>query len=440
MIRKSALLIAAAILVLPAAVSANEINFAPFFFCREEGGNTEIMAAGPIFEFSKDSTALRPLFYSDKEETDFLYPFGKSSKGVTRFIPIFYTNTNPPSPHTTFFPAFWGEYEGKSYGGIFPFCGNMLHRFGKDEVEFYLWPFYMKTKVGEKNTYTLLWPFFTYSKGKTYKFFPVYGWEEGIHGISQYYLWPFFFRERGEKKMDAFLPFFQYTRWEDAWSGSVMWPFFTYSRDNTSDQTTIDAPWPLVKYARGAYNQTMVFPFYYNYDRDETYKTKMYLWPIWYEAEIIDPANNYYKNNGRILILISWRSKTIDDKKTLEMNLWPLYYITKDKEETFWHFPSVFPFSYPGVENNWAPLFTLVSYDRKMDKSHFDILWRTFYVERDAAASRWALSFLMSFENNPQFWQMGFFSDLIKIKRDKPQKPQGDEDKPFDSDGTDGVN
>jgi hypothetical protein len=421
-----------AIILIPAIVLALEINIAPVFYYRSNDEGTTFNALGPVFEKTDDVTAVRPLFFNDNDETDFLYPLGRSSEGITRFLPIYYSDTNEPHPYTTIFPVFWGNYKGKSYGGVFPLYGKMIHRFGKDEAEFCLWPVYMRTKVGEKNTYTMLWPVFTVSKGTSYKVFPLYGWEKHMNGVSQYLFWPLLFRERGEKNMDAFLPLFQYTTWSDAWSASILWPFFTYGRDNGRNQTGIDAPWPLIKYARGEYNETMVFPLYYNSERDNIYKTRMYLWPIWYEAEISDANNNYYKKNGRFCILISWRKANSQGEDSIQFNLWPLYYITKDEDLTSWHFPSVFPFDYTGVENNWAPIFTFISYEKKLDKSHFDILWKTFYLDRNAEFMRWALSFLVSFENSPQYWQIGFLSDILKLRREKFQKTETDNS--FESD------
>jgi hypothetical protein len=413
-----------AIILVPAILLALEINIAPVIFYRSNDDGVVFQALGPVFEKKDNVTAVRPLFYSDKHETDFLYPLGRSHDGITRFLPIYYSDSNEPNPHTSVFPVFWGNYYGKSYGGVFPIYGKMIHRFGKDVAEFCLWPVYMRTKVGERNTYTLFWPIFTFSRGYSYKFFPLYGWEKHLSGVSQYLFWPFLFRERGEKNMDALLPLFQYTRWEDAWSASIIWPFFSYGKDYNRNQTGLDAPWPVIKYARGEYNETMIFPLYYSYERGNNYKTKMYLWPIWYDSEIKDIANNYYKNNGRFCILVSWRKTISQGKDSLQFNFWPLYYITKDEDSTFWHFPSVFPFDYEGVEHNWTPIFTLVSYEKNFDKTHFDLLWRTFYLEHNAEVMRLALSFLMSFEKSPQYWQIGFLSDILKLKREKPEETE----------------
>jgi len=411
-----AILFTIAILLFAETAYTLEINFAPVLFYRNTKGSEEFKALGPVFEYENDGKAVRPLFYTDEDETDFLYPFGRSSKGVTRFLPIYHSDSNEPDPNSAFFPLFWGKHNGQSYGGLFPVYGKMLHRFGKDEAEFILWPLYMRTEVHGRSTYTILWPIFTVSKGKSYKCFPIYGWEQTLNGVSQYFLWPFFFRERGDKKMDAFLPFFQYTRWDDAWSGSIMWPFFSFSHDKTNKHISIEAPWPLVKYARGAYTQTTIFPIYYNYERSDMYHTRIYMWPIWYDSTITDNLNNYYKYNGRFLILTSWKNIKSQSEESTELNLWPLFYYDKNEEKKFWHFPSVFPFSYSGVENNWAPIFTFASYDKQKDKSLFNILWRTFYLERNSESMRMALSFLFSFEKNSQFWQIGFLSDLIRFK------------------------
>jgi hypothetical protein len=50
---------------------------------------------------------------------------------------------------------------------------------------------------------------------------------------------------------------------------------------------------------------------------------------------------------------------------------------------------------------------------------------------------RWALSFLVSFENSPQYWQIGLLSDLIKLKGKKTEKSGPDNS--FDSNATDEV-
>jgi hypothetical protein len=51
----------------------------------------------------------------------------------------------------------------------------------------------------------------------------------------------------------------------------------------------------------------------------------------------VGPANDYYKKNARFLILVSWRDTQKQGKDSYQLNLWPLYYITKDEDMTFWH-------------------------------------------------------------------------------------------------------
>jgi hypothetical protein len=400
-----------------------ELNLAPLFYYTsgEQGYTCNII--GPILEFSSDHTAVRPLFYKEASSMDILYPLGYRKPGSSVFTPLYRSEEDDGNSHTDIFPIFWGRYEDKRYGGFFPLYGTLYHRYGKDVVHFFLWPLYSSSTTGDSKTYSVLWPIFTYSPGREYKVFPLYGREQSMEGTYQYALWPIFHRKRGAQDMDAMLPLFLYARGEQNRTVSVLWPFFTYNRDDAAGFMSMDMPWPLIRTASGAYEETRIFPLYWSKTEGRTKDMKTILWPVYSARTIMEPDLGYYEHTTRILILSSFQREVKDGQTTSTLHLWPLFSSYEDANEKRWRFPNLIPISDAGFRRNWEPLLTVISDEKTLALSQLDILWHTLYYRSEKGRSRLAFSFLVSYESGVDFYQVGFLSDLLRItwRKNKPK-------------------
>ncbi|MGC9323831.1 MAG: hypothetical protein ACP5G0_03685 [Desulfomonilia bacterium] len=408
-------------------LTAGEINLAPVFSFSSDDEGFRTSALGPLIEFTTGSSAFRPVFYRDniRHETDVLYPLGRFTEPRSRVFPLYSRVSHPDHSHVTAFPFFSGRYRDRGYGGIFPLYGAMYHRFGFDEASFLLWPIYSRTVKNSEKTYRLFWPVFTYCRDRVLAVFPLYGKRESIKGTYHYVLWPLIHRERGSRTMDAFLPLYWYDRGPLHSSVSILWPFFTYNRDVRADHTSLDIPWPLVRTASGAYEETRVFPLYWKKFMGVPYSMTSYLWPLYVHRESFEPETGIEDELTSILLINRKSRKTgPDDDISERLTVFPLLYRKHVNGHTQWFFPCIIPLFWDdGFVRNWAPLLTLARGTRNETSSTTDILWRTFHLEKNGEVISWSLSFLASYTFSGDQEHYGFFFDLLRFTRHKNTSP-----------------
>ncbi len=396
---------------------AADINFAPLFRYESDAGRYDLSIAGPFLEFSSESTAIRPLFYRDDTETDILYPLGRSTENHSHLVPVFkWTDQNDVETFDLLIFTYGRDHD-RTYGGIFPFYGSLLNRFGHDRVRFVLWPLYTKLVDDDQETYSILWPFLKYSRGREFQFFPFYGYEKTINYRHDYVLWPFIHHRRGVENIDAFLPFFYYNRNYTFRGISVIWPFFTYNRNSSPEHMSISLPWPIIRYATGAYEERQFLPFYWSKTEGDIYRMRTILWPFYRQVSSYDPRANFRQDTVSILLLNSKTTKVHNGVVESEsLTAWPVWHKHDYRNRSLWFFPWIFPFHDDGFRNNYLPLLTLANGYNTPESSQVSILWDTFSYRRDHVVSRFSLSFLFSFERSPEYKQVGFLSNLLHFR------------------------
>ncbi|MEN6475286.1 MAG: hypothetical protein ABFD81_14825 [Syntrophaceae bacterium] len=412
----------------PGALGA-QLNFAPLVTYTSDKEGYTCTVLGPFLEFTSEHSALRPLFYKQKDSLEVLYPLGRFTTLRSRFIPLYRSQSEPDKSdsHTDLFPVFWGEHAGRKYGGVFPLYGTLLHRYGMDEAHFVLWPLYQSSTSGDVHRYSVLWPIFTYSPGREYKAFPLYGYERSEDEKHHYFLWPIFHHKRGTQNMDAVLPLFSRTWGKENVSISILWPFFTYNRDDAWGLTSMDMPWPLVRYATGPYEERRIFPLYWSKTQGPQSARKTILWPIYSMHSVSDPEQGFADTTTRIFILVSRRHETKQGRTTTTLHAWPIYYAYAGQDTSRWRFPDVIPWDDEGFARNWLPLLTLASGEKTQAGSQVDILWHTLTYARGADRVRAALSFLFSYEHARDSRRIGFLSDLVSFTWGQPVlEPSGE--------------
>jgi len=393
-----------------------EINLAPVFYYQSDDQSFCLKALGPIFEYTETFHAIRPLYFTNNSGTDVLFPLGHFSENRGRFTPIYKHDYSEDADRVNLFPFFYGRYQEQKYGGVFPLYGKTYHRFGFDKAHFVLWPLYSETERDDIKAYSVLWPIFKYSPDKQFRIFPFYGSRTTSDEHYTYVLWPIYHRKRGTQNMDAFLPFYLSAWGPSNRSTSVLWPLFTANHDYNSPHHSLDCPWPIVRFASGAYEETRIFPFYWSKYEGTQQRMKTILWPVFRTDYNLDTETDTLKTKNKFLILsgtthVVSRDGTSNDT----FDIWPLWHSSNQNGYRSWNIPNIIPFQHKGFQRNWAPLLTLM-HGKQTDSSYsWNILWNTVYYTKNEDKLRLCLSFLTSYETGHGYTRIGLLCDLVKL-------------------------
>jgi len=424
-------------------------NFGPFFLysADEEREGKETNVLGPLFTYRKDrqekSFAFRPFFYWQKEEgkhtiLEYLYPLGKYKRTEqeveSSFMPFFstrraLTGKEAEKKERGVLLAFWGETEqGESYGGFFPVYGKLKKRFGKDEMNFLLWPIYSDSREGENRTYSFLWPIFSRTEGggrEGFKIWPLVGHEKKENDYEKlFFLWPIFHFEKRYLNTDdpteisMVFPLYVSSASSKRVSRSVIWPFFNYTYDEDEKYTQWDFPWPLLQWAKGEDKSLLrIFPLYSRKlweDRQSGY----ILWPLYmYERQ---EDEKYKKEVIRYLLLSKDQTEFLKDegKEARILRIWPLFYYSLRKEGSLqFYFPALLPIDDEGYERNWGPLLRLYEYRRNpAGESESKFLWGFYVHRKNAVRELYELSFFLTYYTEEDLFYFSLLRGLLEYR------------------------
>ncbi len=338
----------------------------------------------PVFSMIRDDS-------SDSTVIDILYPLIKYKKnGIDekfRVFPIIKDETADVFPNKTrtahdYFPLFWGRSEeGKSYGGLFPVYGTVKDRFGKDDIFFLLWPVYSRTVEDSMISHTVLWPVFkktTGDEGGGMQVFPLWGHEE-ITGKSYrtFYLFPLVTLQGKYLDTDTpmrdtiIIPFYVSRRTPNSRSTSYLWPFFTISTSEDTNYRKINAPWPLVSFAKSDTLSLIQFaPFYrkrVRSEKDSLDVSSYILYPIYSWGRFTSPSET--EETYRFMLIDKYvRTTYSDGSDELQVYFFPLYDRRKLKtgeDSTVLFYP--LPLHDDGFKRNYLPLFEIFRHEISAD-------------------------------------------------------------------------
>jgi hypothetical protein len=378
------------------------INLSPIFFLESspEKGSRELEILGPLFHSFKtpqtQGWTLAPLVAYTRvggtSTVDFLYPLGKwegTDEGYRwRLTPLFttgwHTNADDGSAsHTFLWPVYWGSTsDGRGYGGFFPLYGKFLEKFGRDEIRFFLWPLYTKSRWGENSQTTLVWPIFSRVSGPDehgWRFFPLWGHSsrEG-RWDKRFVLWPFFLDQRlaldtaRPVRRKIVFPFYISERAEGMSKNIYLWPFFTFFRDDHQDFSQTDLPWPFLRYAHGPdYKSWRLWPFWGEKQTPES-SSRFILWPLFSQSTRISEEKGTTDKTRRFL-LFSKIFRTYDQEgNSLEEldRIWPLYYTHRHfQKHRIAFLPAVIPIEDPGFHRIYGPFLRVYEIQEELDGS-----------------------------------------------------------------------
>ncbi|OPZ59707.1 MAG: hypothetical protein BWY87_00863 [Deltaproteobacteria bacterium ADurb.Bin510] len=268
-----------------------------------------------------------------------------------------------------------------------------------------------------------------YSPERELKFWPLYGQETAQDSDYRYVLWPIVHRKRSETKdIDAVLPLYWYARSADAKSVSLIWPLLRYSRNDARQHVSWDAPWPLVRYAEGAYHERRFLPFYWEKDQGDKYRMRACLWPLYREREMLSESGDYSRRTNVLILSSRSQSWNSDGIQASSLTIWPFWHSEQVDGVTSWQTPYLLPFKNEGYRRSWEPLFTLAKGSYSDDAAEANLLWRTLRYEREAESRRFSLSLIGTIEKDQESTSVRLLGGALKLPELKQNQETPEEE------------
>jgi len=425
----------------------------PFFYDEESGAQSS-WAIPPLFSSTHDAE-------TDSSEFDFAYPivtydrFGSEYR--FQIIQLFSFSggglqSGATKDRFTLFPFYFQQRSTESnqnYTALFPIYGTLKNRLFRDEINFALWPLYVKTvrkpgfgtvdaekflslanrwaksRRGDVTTYNFVAPIFhlRYGEGMNgWQVWPVAGHElkvvttrtnvwgdaESIPGYEKSFIvWPVWLRDTRDigttntSFFKAFLPFYTSFRSPGRDSTTYLWPCgFTRTDDRAKKYHEADVLWPIFVYARGEGKTATRFWPLFGRARNDTLESNFFLWPLYkYSRLHSDPLD---RERSRVLFFLysdTREQNTATKKVARRVDLWPLFSKTKDFEDNSrLQVLSVLEPILKGksIERNYSPVWSVWRAERnaKTGAASQSLLWNL-YRHQTAPDGSTKTSFLL---------------------------------------------
>lgn len=337
--------------------------------------------------------------------------------------------------HFDLFPFFWGRTsKNETYWGVFPLYGRLKERFGRDEIQFFLWPLYSRVTYEEYVATNILWPFIRFTSARTqensqrysgFKIWPLYGHFREGDEERRFFLWPFYikqsYRDEYNSTDDKLFIFPFYVREQtDLYERKIyLWPFIQVVTAQDPFYRQIDAPWPFYRKISGENIEGLrIFPFY-GYTKRTSSLEYFILWPFYFYSEYKDESSqSILEKQHRFLLLSKYLTEFNNDTLTLkELRIWPLFYKYKNYESQIliYHFPALIPIINEGIERNYSPLLKLYETIENNNKKITKALWGLYRHEINGNRHVYELAFVMRRVCDENTNYIEFFEGLFGI-------------------------
>lgn len=385
------------------------------------------LAERRVAEDGKTFTAVRPFWSrvtdpeADRTVSDIAWPLGmvKTRMGEQdwRLFPAFghdFDSEAGESRHRwTVFPVLFGgrTKEGDRYFSVFP-LGGTLHEFlGRDRIVFVLFPLYVYSTIKDQQTHSVLWPVYSRTAGTgVYKFrvWPFYGISVNEdRWTKRFVLWPFWTSVRydyPDQKGGGFVLFPVCGRVDvgDRHSRMLLPPLFKVEWAG-AEYRAVNAPWPFVQYSRGDIDKFYLWPLF-GRKAKERERQWFALWPLVSARRSELPAATvrrfqalplvFYESRHELLPAVGDGSERIeqDEADSRYFKLWPLMSYRREKDAVQFRALALWPLKQtPGIERNWAPLWSLFSRERAGDVCQTELLWGVTRHRRSGTTSQLSL-------------------------------------------------
>ncbi len=336
---------------------------------------------------AEDYYAVRPLYATEGEVTDVLWPLFTYHKDWWRFCYVvnYQTRGNDEDSYQFSLVPFWfngRDENGKSYAGLFPLAGEHPHIGMMYDFKFSFWPLCQSYKMPRGRewltSYSVLFPIFHWRSDGAWAVWPLYGINYQRESTHQYALWPLVTWASYQEDRDTagvgyswmVFPFYAYVNRARESQHSFLPPFFSFA--STQQSKRIRAPWPFFEYERKPSRERLsVWPFYEHVDMLDYYESRKEASVTRFGWKLIE----IYDDEVRVFpFWASGRNHT---------RLWPFWEQEEDGDLTTGRFLALFPIRWiPAVDRNWSKFWTF--YENTSSPLYTDhslfwglIRWRT---------------------------------------------------------------
>ncbi len=396
-------------------------------------GRERLRVLGPLYERAVsadgDLRAVRPFWAHENQLTngwsrdDYLWPlgFGKefNREHTVQFGLVRWTDFDVGDPESRYrfwlFPLYFQgrDAKGQDYTAVFPLGGSIHEFLMQDEIDFALFPVWLRHSVNGIGTDNVLFPIYAHTDEKGIyrdRVFPLYGYLKHRGQFEKrFILWPFWTQARYDYRQSqgygyVFFPFWGHIRLTDQEQWMVLPPLFRFARGQQMNETL--APWPFFQYQSGKRRRLYLFPFYGRKSWPE--RDRMFvLWPVGWRFK--STAGDSTVRNYRVLPFFYYDTRRLrhpaageDDLRARRFECWPLASWQRAGEDRQFQCLDLWPGRDPEpVARSWAPLWTLAGYRARGEDSDLEVLWGLLRrAHRDGAMSRTSLFPLVEWERD----------------------------------------
>lgn len=429
------------------AAPGADIHVAPLYsrLSRASGGTETEALAGLWISQPSDGEGgeyvsrkgLRPLYSRGHTETGrvnmhFLAPLGYYTRdgehATSLLFPLYYWHAYPDRDGSRSWDlvslpgVLWSHRKHADDAfGWFPIYGNFKNVLTYEQVQFALFPLYVKSKRNGNTSWNFLFPIFGRTRGPTVhstRFWPFYGrsrYRNAEHLPSRlnpmdrkfeepytakrydrwFVMWPFFHLHKdhlgggNEKPATKWMlfPLFGATKRGSYRSYTALWPFFGYARDRERGFWAVDAPWPFVRLQGGgraplAEERTRFWPVYSKY-KAAGMEAYTYMWPLAHQR-----LERYERSTRRSFYFVPFlQTWSRYDHETHEQSswtkVWPIFQEYRNGDRARAAFPALSPLRRsPFLDFHYAWLWELFSVEERpggISTRSWGALWRGEY-------------------------------------------------------------
>jgi hypothetical protein len=399
------------------------------FWIEQRRETERLMAVPPLFSLTSDPA-------TESREFDFLYPlltldrYGSEYRWQLLQLLSFSGGRDQDGGarrRFTLFPLYFqqrGDAPSDNYTALFPLGGTLRGRLMRDEIRFALFPLYSRTRKKDVVTENYLYPVFHLRRGeglRGWQVWPLAGEErkevtwttngfgevELVGGHEKTFaLWPVFLDQTtgigttNPGQLRAVWPLFTWFRSANRDSTTLLWPLFTVTEDREKRYHEVDAPWPLIVFARGAGKTTSrVWPFF-SHARSTNLESAFYLWPLYKYNRFHTDALE--RERTRLLFFLYSELGELNREtgaRRERRDFWPFWTWRREfngdmRLQLFAPVEPLLP-NNKSVERNWSPLWSFwrAETDAPTGRSSRSLLWNLYRSERAPETRKCSLLF-----------------------------------------------
>lgn len=348
-------------------------------------------------------------------------PAGRARKSLILFPFIYWGRQEPSGRYFILFPFYWRAERARlgfpivwnsmrSFYALVPLYGVFYDLWGNDEVRFYGWPFFIRTRRADERGIWVPWPFIKYSRGSrsfAVRLWPIVGVRfEGGRLAKGFLLWPlghlvrkpdesehhamllpFFWKMRkGRTKIDYYFPLWGRYQSPSRTTTSYLWPLFSHTVDRKQEYSEYRFLWFIGRWRKGTDSSAVqLWPLGGRLVERDRYQG-FALWPLIMASVEREPS---FQSQRRWSVPLYWFKRRVwhDGSEAASWTLVPFGRYEKARNRIR-RLRSLWPIwvgDLEPIETIYAPIWTF--FDRRTVPGEFlerRILGRTLYLRRDS--------------------------------------------------------